>query len=74
VPSTTVAYTYGCDTAGHAPLGLPPATVYITGGTVTVIAIAGQATGLTAGSFRVLPGQTVTLTYSVAPTWTWLGE
>jgi hypothetical protein len=74
VPSSTAAYTYACDTAGHAPLGLPPATVYITGGTVTVIAIAGQATGLTAGSFRVLPGQTVTLTYSVAPTWTWLGE
>lgn len=62
LPATTVAYTnnYGSD-----------ATVYITGGTVTVIAIGGTATGLTTGQVRVPSGQTITLTYSVAPTWKW---
>lgn len=62
VPATTVAYTnnFGSDAA-----------VFITGGTVTAIAIGGTATGLTSGSFRVPSGQTITLTYSVAPTWAW---
>lgn len=65
VPATTVAYTnaYGVD-----------ATVHITGGTVTVIAIGGTTTGLTSGSFRVPSGSTITLTYSVAPTWVWIGD
>lgn len=62
VSSSGVAYTnnFGSDAA-----------VFVTGGTVTVIAIGGVATGLTSGSFRVPSGQTITLTYSVAPTWTW---
>lgn len=62
VPATTVAFTnnFGSD-----------AEVFVTGGTVTVIAIGGTATGLTSGAFRVPSGQTITLTYSVAPTWTW---
>lgn len=62
VPATTVAYTnaYGTDAAVH-----------ITGGTVTVIAIGGSATGLTSGSVWVPSGQTITLTYTVVPTWTW---
>lgn len=65
IPATTVAYTnaFGVD-----------ATVHVTGGTVTAIAIGGVATGLTAGSFRIPAGQTITLTYSVAPTWTWYGD
>jgi hypothetical protein len=65
VPATTVAYTnaYGVD-----------ATVHITGGTVTVIAVGGVTTGLTSGSFRVPSGSTITLTYSVAPTWVWIGD
>ena len=45
--------------------------VNITGGTVTVIAVDGQTTGLTAGTVVVPSGKTVTLTYSVAPTWKW---
>lgn len=49
------------------------ARVYVTGGTVTVIAINGAATGLTSGSFVLGPNETITLTYSVAPTWTWFG-
>ncbi len=48
-----------------------PCTVYITGGTVTSIAIGGIATGLTSGSFDVPPHTAITVTYSVAPTWTW---
>lgn len=49
-------------------------TVHITGGTVSAIAIGGTATGLTSGTFRVPCYQTITLTYSVAPTWTWFGD
>lgn len=43
-------------------------TYYVTGGTVTVIAVAGTSTGLTSGTFRVPATQTFTITYSVAPT------
>ena len=64
VPATTVAlvnpYNVDCD-------------VNITGGTVTVISIGGQATGQTSGKVFVPAGQSITLTYSVAPTWTWFG-
>jgi parallel beta-helix repeat protein len=65
VPATTVAQTntFGVD-----------ATVTVSGGTVTVIAVGGTATGLTSGTFRVPQGQTITLTYSVAPTWKWYGD
>jgi hypothetical protein len=48
--------------------------VYVSGGTVTVIALDGQATGLTTGGFVVAAGGTITLTYSVAPTWVWIGK
>lgn len=47
------------------------ATVYITGGTVSAVAIGGVNTGLTSGSFRVGSGQNISITYSAAPTWTW---
>lgn len=70
VPASTVAYTnaFGVD-----------CMVYIKGGTVTVISIGGSATGLTlaTGAFvtvMVSAGQTITMTYSVAPTWTWFGN
>lgn len=64
VPATTVALTnpfpFRC-------------LVYVNAGTVTVIAIGGVTTGQVAGAFILNPGQTITLTYSVAPTWTWFG-
>ena len=65
VPATTVAYTnhFGVD-----------ATVHVAGGTVSAIAIGGTATGATSGPFRVPSGQTITLTYTVAPTWVWFGD
>lgn len=47
------------------------ATVIVTGGTVTVIAVDGVATGLTSGSVFVPAGKNITLTYSSAPTWKW---
>jgi hypothetical protein len=47
--------------------------VFVSGGTVSVIAINGTATGLTSGSFELDPGETITLTYTAAPTWTWFG-
>lgn len=62
VPATTVAYTNHFGSS---------AMVYIAGGTVTAIAVGGTATGFTSGAFRVPANQTITLTYSAAPTWTW---
>lgn len=48
-----------------------PVIVTVTGGTVTVIAVNGVTTGLTTGAIYVPTGGTITLTYSVAPTWAW---
>jgi len=50
------------------------AAVYISGGTVTAIAVGGTSTGLTSGSVIVPAGETITLTYSAAPTWVWIGN
>lgn len=47
--------------------------VFISGGTVSAIAINGTNTGLTSGSFLLMPGDTITLTYTAAPTWVWFG-
>jgi hypothetical protein len=47
-------------------------TIHITGGTVSAIALDGNATGLTAGTFRMQAGRasTITLTFTGAPSWT----
>lgn len=42
--------------------------VTITGGTVSVIAVNGQTTGATSGTFALGVGQYLTITYTVAPT------
>jgi len=48
------------------------ATVHVAGGTVTVVSVGGTATGLvTPCTVRVCAGSTITLTYTVAPTWKW---
>lgn len=62
VPASAAAFTnnFGSDAA-----------VFVNGGTVSAVAIGGTATGQTSGEFRVPSGQTITLTYTVAPTWTW---
>lgn len=62
VPASTVAYESLFDR---------PAAVYVSGGTVTNITVDGTATGLTAGTFRILPGGKIAVTYSVVPTWVW---
>lgn len=49
-----------------------PATVVVSGGTGTNVAINGVAQGTFDGTYVVPPnGGTITLTYTVAPTWTW---
>lgn len=60
--ASTVAVT---NTQGRA------AEVRIWGGTVTVITINGFGLGLTSGTFTVNPADTIAITYSVAPTWSW---
>lgn len=62
VPATGVAQ---YNNAGQAVV------VTVTGGTVTVIAVSGVTTGLTTGAVVVPAGGSITLTYSVAPTWAW---
>lgn len=51
-----------------------PVTIYIRGGTVTNINIQGQLLGMTSGTFRLNPGDTIAVTYSVTPTWFWYGD
>jgi hypothetical protein len=65
IPATTVAQTntFGTD-----------CSVYVAGGTVSAVSIGGTTTGLTTGHFRVPANQTITLTYTVAPTWKWFGD
>jgi hypothetical protein len=64
VPSSTVAYTNN--------FGFP-CGVDIIGGTVTVVAVDGQARPGTSGTYYVPARKTITLTYSSAPTWKWFG-
>ena len=65
VPASTVTYTnnFGYD-----------CMVIITGGTVTVISVTNVTTGLVSGTFIVPSKSTITLTYSVIPTWRWYGN
>jgi len=48
-----------------------PATVVVSGGTGTNVTINGVAQGTFDGTYTVPSGQAISLTYSVAPTWTW---
>lgn len=62
IPATTVAI--------YNPFHRDAACT-VAGGTVTVIAVDGQATGIIAGTVLVPAGRTIALTYTVAPTWKW---
>lgn len=75
----TIGFTPPAVPASGTPLQLGSGTamwrnaaVTVTGGTVTVIAVDGVATGLTSGTVIVPSGKTITLTYSVAPSWKWV--
>jgi hypothetical protein len=45
--------------------------VFVSGGNVSDIAINGQATGLTSGSFLLDPQDSIALIYTSEPTWKW---
>lgn len=62
VPATTVALT------NPYPFDID---VYLNGGVVTAVSIDGTATGGNRGYAKLPANKTITLTYSVAPTWTW---
>ncbi|HEY6494943.1 MAG TPA: hypothetical protein VIZ43_16840 [Trebonia sp.] len=48
-----------------------PATVVVSGGTVSNVVVNGVSVGTGDGSYTVPAGQAITLTYSAAPTWAW---
>ncbi len=47
--------------------------VSVTGGTVSAILVDGASIGTTAGVIELKPGETIALTYTSAPSWTWSG-
>lgn len=47
------------------------ATVVVSGGTVSNVAVNGISVGSGPGTYTVPSGQTIAVTYSAAPTWTW---
>lgn len=47
------------------------AMVTIAGGTITNVSVNGATVGTTAGTYPVPANQTISITYSAAPTWTW---
>ncbi len=49
-------------------------TIYISGGVVQSVAVAGKLTGLTNGSFRLTPGQTIAVEYAELPSWVWIAD
>jgi len=62
VPASTTAVT------NTSPL---PATVVISGGTLSNVAVNGVTAGTGDGTYTVPSGGTIAMTYSAAPTWTW---
>lgn len=62
VPASTVAVT---NNTGQN------ASVVITGGTMTAVKINGITVGTGAGTYFLPNGATISMTYSVAPTWAW---
>ncbi len=66
----TAAMTLGATTVASLNPNPVPVNVTISGGTVTVIAVSGVVTGQTSGTFLIPAGGSITVTYSVAPTFT----
>lgn len=62
VPATTVAATNSTGTV---------VAVTISAGTLTSVVVNGVQAGTTAGTYLVPVGGTISITYSVAPTWAW---
>lgn len=66
----TTAMTLAATTVASLNPNPVAVSVTISGGTVTAIAISGVSTGQTSGTFTVPAGGSITVTYSVAPTFT----
>ena len=66
----TTAMTLAASTVASLNPNPVPVSVTVSGGTVTVIAVNGVTTGLTSGTFTVPVGGSITITYSVAPSFT----
>lgn len=49
-------------------------TVYIGGGTISTVTIAGVAMGNIGGTYRVNPGDTIAIAYTGSPAWLWYGD
>jgi hypothetical protein len=49
-------------------------SVVITGGTMTAVIVNGANVGAGAGTYVVTAGSTISMTYTVAPTWVWSGR
>jgi hypothetical protein len=62
VPASTVAVN---NSSGF------PVQVVITGGTMTAVIVGGVTVGTGAGTYVVPAGGTISMTYTVAPTWAW---
>jgi hypothetical protein len=66
----TTLMTIGATTVASVNPNPVPVNITVTGGTVTVIAVGGVVTGLTTGTFLIPPAGSITITYSVGPTFT----
>lgn len=62
VPASTTPVT---NTSGF------PVLVVITGGTMTAVIVNGVTVGTGAGTYALPNGQAISMTYTVAPTWSW---
>lgn len=51
-------------------------TIYMAGGNITAVQINGQAipSGIASGAFDLEPGDSISVTYSGIPSWTWIGH
>lgn len=66
----TTLMTIGATTVASVNPNPVPVNITVTGGTVTVIAVGGVVTGLTTGTFLIPPAGSITITYSVGPSFT----
>lgn len=66
----TTAMTLAASTVASLNPNPVPVSVTISAGTVTAIAVGGVSTGQTSGTFTIPAGSSITVTYSVAPTFT----
>ena len=63
-PASTISPSSSPATIGPYPY---PVMIVVSGGAVSDISIRSKSTGLTSGTFYMYPGDTITITYSTAP-------